>query len=166
MKTREWMPICFCLLVITGVNLNLDFYQNTIHPLNLTTENLNQVIGSSSISQIKTHLAETKHNINTVMEKMSEDKNPVWLYPTESTNFLRIENDLDSMIISIDKLSELSTDTSAFHTGMLDISNRASLVKENLSDARGFLYGSITNAFFTLIWLTGIIGLAKLQIQK
>ena len=166
MKTRELAPICFCLLVITGVNLNLDFYQNTIHPLTMTTENLNQVIDSSSISQIKTHLAETKHNINTVMEKMPEDKNPVWLYPTESTNLFRIQNDLDLMIISIDKLSELPTDTSAYHIGILDINNRASLIKENLSDARGFLYGSATNAFFTLIWLTGIIGLAKLWIQK
>ena len=50
-------------------------------------------------------------------------KNPVWIFPTESTNFLRIESDVDSMIGSIDKISTVPTDSSAYHTGMLRITS-------------------------------------------
>ena len=166
MKTKEIFTMCFCLLVITGISLNLDFYQSTVHPLNMTEEHLKGILGSSDISQIQAHLAEVRQNLNILMEKLPESKNPVWLYPTESTNFLRIENDLDRMTISFDKLSGLPKDTSAYHTGMLDMHSRVSLIKENLLDARGFLYGSATNVFFTLIWIIGAIGLTRMWIRK
>ena len=162
MKTRELASICFCILAITGISLNLDFYQNTIQPLNLMTEDLDEIIDSSNVSQIQTNLTETKHNLFIIMENLPESKNPVWFYPTESTDLLRIEKDLDRMIISLDKLSDIQTDTSAYHVGMMDINDRASLIKENLLDARGFLYGSVTNVFFTLVWIIGVVGLTRM----
>lgn len=166
MKTRELSHICFGILVITGISINLDFYQNTTQPINLMTEDLDVIIGSSNVSQIQTNLSETKNNLFIIMEKLPETKNPVWLYPTESTNFLRIERDIDRMTISLDKLSGLSTDTSAYHAGMLDINDRASLIKKNLIDVRGFLNGSATNVFFTLAWVIGAVGLTRMWVRK
>jgi len=162
MKTRELLPVCFGILVITGLNLNLDFYHNTVSPLNVTEEHLKGVLGSSDISRIQAHLVEVKQNLNILMESLPENKNPVWFYPTESTSFLRIANDVDRMMVSLDKLSGLPKDTSAYHTGMIDINDRASLIRENLSDARGFLFGSVTNVFFTLIWVIGAVGLTRM----
>ena len=44
--------------------------------------------------------------------------NPVWLFPTESTNFLRMQNDVKIMIETADKISTIPRDSSAYHTGM------------------------------------------------
>ena len=44
-------------------------------------------------------------------------KNPVWIFSTESTNFLRIQNNIDTMIISANVISSISKDNSAYHTG-------------------------------------------------
>ena len=166
MKNKEIFTVCFCLLIITGVSLNFDFYQNAVHPLILTKEHLDEIVGSSETPQIQEHLIEIKQNLSRIMENLPEDKNPVWFFPTESTNFLRIENDVDVMIVSIDKLSEIPTDTSEYHTGMIDINDRANLLRENLQDTRGFLYGSATNVFFTLVWMTGVVGLTKMWIGE
>ncbi len=96
------------------------------------------VIGSSDPELIRTHLAGLKQELKSIMQSLPEGKNPVWFYPTESTNFLRIESDVNTMITSVEKISAFPKDTLAYHTGIMDISSRASLIKENLSDAKRF----------------------------
>jgi cellulose synthase/poly-beta-1,6-N-acetylglucosamine synthase-like glycosyltransferase len=94
-------------------------------------------------------------------------KNPVWIFPTESTNFLRIENDVDSMITSIEKISTVPKDSSAYHTGMLDINARSTLLKENIMDATPYMYVSVSNIVFSTMWIAVIIGIfAALKRKK
>ena len=165
MKISESLLVLFCILVISGVSLNVDFYKNTVHPLDITNEHLDGIIGTSDVLQITLHLAEIKQNLAVIMERLPENKNPVWVFPTESTNFLRIENDVDRILRGVHKVSEVPADTSAYHAGMLDINESASMLKENLTDARVFLYGSLTNVFFTFLWLIGATGLTKMWIK-
>ena len=47
-------------------------------------------------------------------------KNPVWIFSTESTNFLRIQSDVETMLATVEKVSTVPKDSSAYHTGMLD----------------------------------------------
>jgi hypothetical protein len=101
-----------------------------------------------------------------VIEKLPEDKNPVWMFPTETTNFLKIENDVNAMITMTDKISTIPKDSSAYHTGLLDIDQRSLYIQENIMDAKGFLYASATNVFFTLVWVLGVVGLTKMWIRK
>ena len=100
------------------------------------------------------------------MEKLPENKNPVWVFPTETTNFLRIENDVNRMITMTEKISTAPKDSSAYHTGLLDIDQRSLYIQENIVDAKGFLYASATNVFFTLVWLFGVTGLTEIWIRK
>jgi len=93
-------------------------------------------------------------------------KNPVWIFPTESTNLLRIENDVDSMITSIDKISTVPKDSSAYHTGMLDMNDRATLLKENIMDATPYMYVSISNIVFSTMWIAVIIGIFAVLKRK
>ncbi len=166
MTTREMLTLCFALMIIVGINLNFVFYQNIVPPLYMSMDHLDGVIGSSDPELIRTHLAGLKQELKSIMQSLPEGKNPVWFYPTESTNFLRIESDVNTMITSVEKISAFPKDTLAYHTGIMDISSRASLIKENLSDARGFLYASATNVVFTLIWLAGAMGFAKIWIRE
>jgi len=62
-------------------------------------------------------------------------KNPVWIFSTESTNFLRIQNNVDAMITSVNEISSIPKDNPAYHTAMLDINDRSISLKINIIDA-------------------------------
>ncbi len=152
MKTR--LTIVCIIVVVVGLYLNFDFYQSTIHPLNLANNHLSDITTSSDHAVIQTHLVEIKQNL-------PEEGNPVWIFPTETTNFAKMQSDLDVMIVSVEKISTIPKDSSAYHTGMLDIDQRSSYIQENVADAKGFLYASAANVFFTLVWLIGVTGLRR-----
>ena len=162
MNTRELIVIGFGLLIVVGLSLSVNYLQYTIEPLNSAHDNLDEIISSSDPIFIHTHLFELKVSLTEIMRNMPEHKNPVWLFPTESTNFLRIQNDIDVMIASVDKISAVPKNSSAHHTGMLDISSRSMILKDNLLDARGFMYASPANLSFTLMWIVGAIGITRM----
>jgi len=167
MKRKEIFSICFCLLIIIGLNLNFYFYQNIVHPVNLIMDNLDAITGNSDTIVIQSHLDEVKKYFVLVISDLPEyDKNPVWIYPTESTDFLRMQSDVNSMVVNAENISYIPKDAAAYQTGIADINERALLVKTNLIDAKGFLYASGTNVFFTLIWLIGAVGFTKIWIKK
>ena len=166
MKTRTLIIIGFIGIIAVGIYLNFEYYQNTIHPLDLANNNLNDIVASSDHTEIQINLSELKQNLMQVTEKLPEDKNPVWLFPTEKTNFLKIESDVNAMIAMTGKISTVPKDSSAYHTGMLDIDQRSLYIQESIVDAKGFLYASATNVFFTLVWVLGVIGLTKVRIRK
>jgi hypothetical protein len=93
-------------------------------------------------------------------------KNPVWIFGTESTNFLRIQNNIDTMFAGVDEISSLSKDNSAYHTGMLDINDRALLLKINIMDATPYMYVSPENMMFSAIWIGVVIGILAILKRK
>ena len=155
-------------IIIFGAFMAIYGYNTDIYPLDRMRGHFDGIVGSSDPSTIKSHLLSIKQDLSMVIEKMPETtnidgeltgKNPVWIFPTESTNFLRIESDVDSMITSIDKISTVPTDSSAYHTGMLDINSRATLLKENIMDATPYMYVSVSNIVFSTMWIAVIIGI-------
>jgi hypothetical protein len=94
-------------------------------------------------------------------------RNPVWIFGTESTNFLRIQNNIDTMFTGVEEISSISKDNSAYHTGMLDINGRALLLKANIMDATPYMYVSPANMMFSVVWIAAIIGIfAALKRKK
>jgi hypothetical protein len=93
-------------------------------------------------------------------------KNPVWIFSTESTNFLRIQNNIDTMITSVNEIASISKDNSAFHTGMLDINDRAELLKTNVMDSTPYMYVSPANMMMSVVWVAVVIGIITLLKRK
>ncbi len=79
-------------------------------------------------------------------------KNPVWMFPTDSTNFLRIQNDVNFMLTGVEKISTVPKDSSAYHTGMIDVSDRALQLRINIMDATPYMYVSAPNVLYSVIW--------------
>ena len=50
-------------------------------------------------------------------------------------------------------------DNAAYHTGMLDINNRADVLRTNIMDATPYMYVSIANVFSSVVWIAVIIGI-------
>ncbi len=162
-------------IIIFGGFMAIYGYNVDIYPLDRMRGHFDGIVGSSDPLVIRAHLVEIKQDLTAVMVNIGETtndegeiigKNPVWIFPTESTNLLRIENDVDSMITSIEKISTVPKDSSAYHTGMLDMNDRATLLKENIMDATPYMYVSISNIVFSTMWIAVIIGIFAVLKRK
>ena len=71
------------------------------------------------------------------------------------------------MYASLEDLSTVSKESSDYHTGMIDINARATLLKQNIMDATPYMYVSLENMFFSTIWIAAILGIfATLKRKK
>ena len=162
-------------IIIFGGYMAISGYNTDIYPLDRIRGNLDGVVSSSDPAIIRDHLVAIQADLDLVMINLPETldesgnvvaKNPVWLFGTESTNFLRIQNSIDTMFTGLDQISSLSKDNSAYHTGMLDVNDRALLLKTNIMDATPYMYVSPANMMFSVIWIAAIIGIFAILKRK
>ncbi len=162
-------------IILFGGYMAISGYNTDIYPLDRIRGNLDGVVSSSDPAIIHEHLVAIQADLDLVMINLPETidesgnvvaKNPVWLFGTESTNFLRIQNNIDTMFTGLDQISSLSKDNSAYHTGMLDINGRALLLKTNVMDATPYMYVSPANMMFSVIWIAAIIGIFAILKRK
>ena len=162
-------------IIVFGGYMVVSGYNTDIYPLDRIRGNLDGVMSSSDPTAIRDHLVAIQTDLDLVMINLPETidesgkvvaKNPVWLFGTESTNFLRIQNNIDTMFAGLDEISSLSKDNSAYHTGMLDINDRALLLKINIMDATPYMYVSPANMMFSVIWIAAIIGIFTMLKRK
>jgi predicted secreted protein with PEFG-CTERM motif len=162
-------------IIIFGGYMAISGYNTDIYPLDRIRGNLDGIVSSSDPAVIRDHLVAIQADLDLVMTNLPEttnengmvSKNPVWLFGTESTNFIRIQNNIDTMFAGVDEISSLSKDNSAYHTGMLDINDRALLLKINIMDATPYMYVSPANMMFSaIIGIFAILKRKKEQLQK
>ncbi len=145
-------------LILFGGIMTYIGYNDSIYPLDRIRGHLDRITGSSDPATIKFHLIAIEQEIERIMPKLDDSKNPVWIFPTDSTNFTRIQGDIDTMIASTEKISIVPSDSSAYHTGMIDINGRAVLLKNNIADATPYMYVSYWNVVYAVLWIGAIIG--------
>ena len=162
-------------IIVFGGYMAISGYNTDIYPLDRIRGNLDGVMASSDPNVIRDHLVAIQSDLDLVMINIPETtdksgkiiaKNPVWIFGTESTNFIRIQNNIDTMVAGLDEISLISKDNSAYHTGMLDINDRALLLKINIMDATPYMYVSPANMMFSAIWIAAIIGIIAILKRK
>ncbi|MEX0862302.1 PEFG-CTERM sorting domain-containing protein [Nitrosopumilus sp.] len=162
-------------IIVFGGYMAISGYNTDIYPLDRIRGNLDGARSSSDPDVIRNHLVSIQTDLNIVMKNIPETtdasgkviaKNPVWIFGTESTNFLRIQNDVDAMFAGLDEIASVSKDNAAYHTGMLDINDRALLLKINIMDATPYMYVSPANMMFSAIWIAAIIGIFAILKRK
>ena len=139
----------FAIIVIGGYMAFVG-YSTDVYPLDMSVGLLDRTMASSDPQSILTDLKAIKGHLPV-------DGNPVWIFPTDSTNFTRIQTDLNIMIISAEKITAVPTDSAAFHTGITDIRDRAEVLQENLADAIPYMYVSFSNIIFSSIWIAALL---------
>jgi cellulose synthase/poly-beta-1,6-N-acetylglucosamine synthase-like glycosyltransferase len=158
-RTYQLSMIGVVGIIIFGGFMAINGYQSDIYPLDRIRGNLDGIIGSSDPVEIKTHIAAIKQDLAIVMEKLPESKNPVWIFPTESTNFLRIDRDISNMQVNIETISGVSKDSAAFHTGITSIGERSVSIRQNIMDATPYMFVSVSNIVFSTMWIAAILGI-------
>lgn len=166
-RTYQLSMIGVVAIIIFGGFMAINGYYADVYPLDRIRGNLDGILGSADPVSIKTHLTAIKQDLAIVMEKLPESKNPVWVFPTESTNFLRIERDVDNMIVNVETISGVSEDSAAFQTGMTNIGERSLALRQNIMDATPYMFVSVSNIVFSTMWIAAILGIfAALKRKK
>jgi len=148
----------FAIIIIGGF-MAFTGYANDVYPLDISVGLLDRILATSNPQTIIA-------DINAIKANLPETGNPVWIFPTDSTNFSRIQSDLDTMLISAEKIAAVPTDSAAYHTGMLDINGRAMSIQANLADAIPYMYVSFSNIIFSSIWIAAILGIFAVLNKK
>ncbi|CAI9831937.1 Glycosyl transferase family 2 [Nitrosopumilaceae archaeon] len=162
-------------IIIFGGYMAISGYDSDIYPLDRMRGHMDGIIGSSDPATILQHLDAVRDDLGPVLEKIPEGtgpggeatRNPVWFFPTPSTDFVRIEGDVEGMARDVRAAASLSRDDAAYHTAMIDASARAVLLRENIMDATPYMYVSIANIIFGTVWIAAILGIfAALKRKK
>ena len=163
-------------IIIFGGSMAVAGYNTDIYPLDRMRGHFDGIIGSSDPAAIRAHLVAISADIDIVKENMPQTTNengelisinPVWLFPTDSTNFLRIQNNVKTMIATVDKISTIPKDSSAYHTGMMDLNDSALQLGINIMDATPYAYVSAPNVMYSAIWIAAILAIfAALKTKK
>jgi cellulose synthase/poly-beta-1,6-N-acetylglucosamine synthase-like glycosyltransferase len=146
-------------IIVFGVFMAFAGYQNDVYPLDISRGHLDGIKGSSDPETLLVHL-------NVIKESLPKEGNPVWIFPTETTNFARMQKDLTVMIESVEKISTVPKDSAAYHTGMLDVKERAVALRENIMDATPYMYVSVSNIIFSTMWIAAILGIFSILKRK
>lgn len=149
------------IVAIIGFGAYMAFagYHNDVYPLDLSRGHLEGIGASSDPETIMNHL-------NAIKVFLPEEGNPVWIFPTETTNFARMQADLDEAIALTEVIATVPKDSSAFHTGLLDIKESADILKENIEDATPYMYASVSNIIFSSVWIVGILAIFAVLKRK
>lgn len=146
-------------LIVIGVVLAFEEYGSTIYPLDQSRGILVRIQATSDPQAIS-------NDIKSVQQLLPKSGNPVWIFPTQDTDFGMMQKDLSTMSSTVDKISTTSPDTAAFHTGMLNVHSQAIAIVFNLLDATPYMYVSVSNMLFGSIWVAVIIGIFALLKKK
>ncbi|MEO2265650.1 MAG: PEFG-CTERM sorting domain-containing protein [Nitrosopumilus sp.] len=162
-------------IIVFGGYMAISGYNTEIYPLDRIRGNLDGIISSSDPNVIRDHLVAIQTDLDVVMVNIPDTvdangkliaKNPVWIFSTESTNFLRIQNNIDTMITSVNYISSISKDNSAYHTAMLDLNDRSLMLELNIVDATPYMYVSPENMMMSVVWVAVVIGIIILLKRK
>lgn len=158
-KSYKIAMVGIIIIIGFGVYMSLQGYSTDIYPLDLTRGNMASIIGSTNVDSIIQHINEAKANL-------PASGNPVWLFQTSSTDFGRIQQELSSMLAYTKQIATVSITSSSFHTAMLNIDSQASEIRENIMDATPYMYVSISNIIFSMVWIASIIGIFAILKRK
>jgi cellulose synthase/poly-beta-1,6-N-acetylglucosamine synthase-like glycosyltransferase len=162
-------------IIVFGGYMAISGYNTEIYPLDRIRGNLDGIVSSSDPNVIRDHLVAIQTDLDVVMVNLPETidadgkliaKNPVWIFSTESTNFLRIQNNIDTMITSVNYISSIPKDNPAYHTAMLDLNDRSLMLELNIVDATPYMYVSPENMMMSVVWVAVVIGIIILLKRK
>ena len=146
-------------IIVIGAYMAFTGYSSDVYPLDMSVGLLDRIMASSDPQSMLVDL-------NAIKGHLPVEGNPVWIFPTDTTNFSRIQTDLNTMIISAEKITVVPTDSAAYHTGITDIRERGSVLQENLADAIPYMYVSFSNIIFSSIWIAALLAIFAILNKK
>ena len=151
--------ISIVAIITAGAFLAFQGYSTDIYPVDMVRGHLNGIMGSSDPETIRMHLDAINLHMVNVIDNLPDNSNPVWIFPTPTTDFSRIGDDLTNMEATLLVAESMPRDSTAYHVAMMDISSRAVTLQKNLIEATPYMYVNLSNMIFATIWVAAILAI-------
>ena len=176
-RAYKFAMIGIVTIIMFGGAMAFYGYSTDIYPLDRIRGNLGGIMASSDPPMIREHLLDIQDDLNVVMtndripEQTDADgtlvsKNPVWMFSTETTNFVRIQHNIEEMLLDVEMISAVPKDSSAYQTGMMKINGMSETIKKHIIEAAPFMYVSISNIMLATMWIAAILGIFMILKKK
>ena len=143
--SRKW--IIFLLLWLSiGIGLLTLGYLDTIYRLEV-------VIGYINRAQSAGFAEEMIEYIDKALEDIPKSGNPVWIFPTDRTDFSLIYSDLLSIRDRLGIISKIARDSPAYAQSLNDIRGKLSVIIRQISEAMPYTLITPPNIALSIIWL-------------
>lgn len=142
-------------LIVFGVYLSNWAYSSYLWKMDAARILLSSMQSTSDPSSIES-------DIKAIKMTLPDDGNPVWLFPTDDTDFRIIQEDLQTMLQTANNIAGISSDDNGFHSGMLNIHAQATTITFNLLDAESKVWVSPAFLLANSLWMVGVAGMWKL----
>jgi len=146
-------------IIMFGAYMAYQGYTNDVYPLDLSRGYFDRISAGNDPAQML-------QDLETVKSLLPKEGNPVWIFPTDTTNFARIQMDVDSLIDTIVSVRNEPKNSEAFNTAMIDIHARSINLRQNLMDATPYMYASFSNIVFSSVWIAAILGIFAVLKRK
>jgi hypothetical protein len=146
-------------IIAFGAYMAYTGYEKDVYPLDLSRGYLDRIAGSSDPQIILDNLAKIK-------EDLPKEGNPVWIFPTDTTSFAQIQQDIDSMIQTVQAVRNEPPNSEELNTALYDVHFRAIYLRQNLMDATPYMYASFSNIVFGSVWIAAILGIFAILKRK
>lgn len=140
-------------MIVFGVYSVIFSFRNAIYPLDEARGILSRIQATSDPQVIVTDL-------RTIKVLLPKTGNPVWIFPTDATDFELMQKDFDAMTQNLGdsvfapKYNDLSDQINDVHL-------QASAIESNILDATPYMYVSLSFVFAILISIICSIGFAE-----
>lgn len=151
--------ISIAVIITVGAFMAFQGYHTDIYPVDMVRGHLSGIMGSSDPTAIRMHLDAIHVHIVDVVDKLPDSSNPVWIFPTPTTDFSRIDDDLVNMEATLLVAESMPRDSTAYYVAMMDISSRAATLQKNLVEAIPYMYVNLSNMIFATIWMAAILAI-------
>ncbi len=146
-------------IISFGAYMAYQGYQTDVYPLDLSRGYLDR-IATGGDPQLMLQ------DLNAIKATLPIEGNPVWIFPTDTTNFGRIQADVDSLIESMESIKNEPKNSVVYSVAMSDLHLRAIQIRQNLMDATPYMYASFSNIVFSSIWIAAILGIFAILKRK
>ena len=154
MINKVYIPYLVGMLAIVAFTgyMFTSYYFGAIYPLDKSRTQLGIIMTSSDPQEIYSNLEEVKTNL-------PHKGNPVFIYPTMTTDFSRIQENLDRMILNAESLSWTPKDSSSYHVKLVEISNNSLILRENIAEASLYAMFSVSNMVFSSVMISAFVAI-------
>ena len=127
-------------------------YQNTMYLLDKAVG----FIARAETAQTPEQLAEY---IKLTQELIPADGNPVWLFPTDKTDFGLIQANLDGLVLRANIASDMDPLSESYNLAIIDMHISAGYIRTNLLELIPYTYITLSNIVLAALWIAAVIAL-------
>jgi hypothetical protein len=153
MKQLTITKYAIILMLILAVILSLLAYYDTIYRLDRANAWLSRAETAGFAEEMVSYILRAK-------ELLPKEGNPVWIFPTDRTDFTKINKDIDTIIDRANILKTLPKNSDAYQQGMDDLRGKLRTLQVQIAEAAPFMFVSPINIALALIWFLIVILLA------